>query len=74
MEKLLRAHIQAQRMNEFFVVMDRMAQVEPPTMSPEEVAEEIRAMRAAKSDLLVTGDRVTALGGQISVRQDRRRF
>ena len=71
MEKLLRAQLQAQRMDEFFVVMDRMAQVEPPAMSPEVVAEEIRAMRAAKADLLVTGGSATALSGRASGCEDR---
>lgn len=33
-------------MDEFFAAMDRMAKVEePPAMTPEEVAEEVRAMR-----------------------------
>lgn len=46
LEKLLREQLQAQRRDEFFAAMERMAQVEePPAMSPEEVAEEIRAMR-----------------------------
>ena len=45
-EKLLREKLQAQRRDEFFAASERMAQVtEPTTMSPEEVAEEIRAMR-----------------------------
>ena len=46
MEKLLREQLQVRRQEEFFSAMERMAQVvEPPMMSPEEVAEEIRAMR-----------------------------
>ncbi|MGH8583663.1 MAG: hypothetical protein ACREWG_12965 [Gammaproteobacteria bacterium] len=45
-EKLLREQLQAQRMDEFFAAMERMAQVtEPTAMLTEEVAEEIRAMR-----------------------------
>lgn len=44
--KLLRDQLKTQHMDEFFAAMDRMAKVEePPAMSPEEVAEEIRAMR-----------------------------
>ena len=46
MEKLLREKLQAQRRDEFFAASERMAQVtEPTAMSPEEVTEEIRAMR-----------------------------
>ena len=48
-EAMLREHLKAQRMAELFVAMDRMAVVdEPPAMSPEEVAEEIRVMRAER--------------------------
>jgi len=46
LEKLLREQLQAQHQNEFFSAMGRMAQiVEPPAMTPEEVAVEISAMR-----------------------------
>ena len=46
LEKLLREQLQAQRLDAFFAAMERMVQVEePPAMSPEEVAEEIRVMR-----------------------------
>jgi hypothetical protein len=46
LEKLLREQLQAQRRDEFFAAIKRMAQIdEPPAMSSEEVAEEIRAMR-----------------------------
>ena len=46
MERLLREKLQTQRMDEFFAASERMVQVtEPPAMSPEEVSEEIRAMR-----------------------------
>lgn len=45
-EKLLREQLRTKRQDEFFAALERMAQVtEPPVMSPEEVAEEIRAMR-----------------------------
>jgi hypothetical protein len=38
-----------QRQDGFFAAMERMAQVaEPPAMSPEEVAEEMHAMREAR--------------------------
>lgn len=45
-EKLLREQLQVKRQDDFFAAMDRMAQAsEPPAMSPEDVATEIRAMR-----------------------------
>ncbi len=48
-EKLLRAQLQARREEAFFTAMERMEQTaEPPAMSPEDVAEEIRAMRAER--------------------------
>lgn len=44
--KLLREQLQARRQDAFFSALERMEQVtEPPAMSPEDVAEEIRAMR-----------------------------
>lgn len=44
--KLLREQLQAKRQKEFFGAMDRMEQTpEPSPMSPEDVADEIRAMR-----------------------------
>jgi len=50
LEKLLREQLRAKREEELFAAMERMAQVpEPAAMSPEEVAEELRAMRAARS-------------------------
>ena len=39
-------------MDEFFVVIDRMAQVEPPEMSPEEVAEYQRVRIVGGSEAL----------------------
>jgi hypothetical protein len=46
MERLLREQLLAQRQDGFFAALDRMAQVsEPSVMSPEEIAEELRAMR-----------------------------
>jgi hypothetical protein len=48
-EKLLREQLRTQRVDELFTAMDRMATVdEPIPMSPEEVAAEIAAMRAAR--------------------------
>ena len=48
-ERMLRQQLKAQRVDELFTAMDRMAAVEEPAaLSPEEVAEEIRAMRAGR--------------------------
>lgn len=48
-ERLLREQLQARRQDEFFQAMARMEQMtEPPAMSPEDVAAEIRAMREAR--------------------------
>jgi hypothetical protein len=48
-ERWLRQQLQARHVDELFVAMDRMAAVaDPPSMSPEEVAEELRALRAAR--------------------------
>ncbi|MEW6307237.1 MAG: hypothetical protein AB1705_27605 [Verrucomicrobiota bacterium] len=47
LEKLLREQLRARHLDEFFAAMERMEQVaEPPVMSPEELTEEIRAIRA----------------------------
>ena len=49
MEKLLREQLQVRRRDEFFSAIERMAQVtDPAVMTPEEVAEEIRAMRVER--------------------------
>lgn len=49
LERLLRDQLKAQRVDELFVAMERMAAVdEPAVMSPEEVAQEIAAMRAER--------------------------
>lgn len=49
LEKLLREELQARRQEAFFTALERMEQVtEPPAMSPEDVAEEIRVMREAR--------------------------
>ena len=49
LEKLLREQLQTKHLDEFFAAMERMQQVtEPSAMSPEEVAAEMRAMRAER--------------------------
>lgn len=46
LEKLLREQLRSKRQDEFFSALERMEQTtEPPAMSPEEVAKEIRDMR-----------------------------
>lgn len=48
-ESLLRERLKAQRVKELFEAMERMSAVDdPPYMSPEEVAEEVKAMRAER--------------------------
>jgi hypothetical protein len=48
-EKWLRAQLKAQRVDQLFSAMDRMAnESEPGIMAPEEVAEEIAAMRTER--------------------------
>lgn len=49
LERWLRDQLNAQRVDELFAAMDRMVAVdEPAVMSPEEVAQEIAAMRAER--------------------------
>jgi len=48
-ERMLRQQLKTQHVDELFQSMERMAAIDTPaTMSPEEVAEEIRAMRAER--------------------------
>jgi len=52
LEKVLREQLKAKSVDELFAAMDRMAEVEEPDyMSPEEIAEEIKLMRAEKRAL-----------------------
>jgi hypothetical protein len=49
LENWLRDQLKTQRVDDFFVAMDRMSTVdEPAVMSPEEVAREIASMRAER--------------------------
>lgn len=49
LENWLREQLRCQQARELFSAMDRMARAdEPPVMSPEEVAQEIAAMRAER--------------------------
>ncbi len=48
-ERWLREQLKARHVDELFSAMDRMAAVdEPAVMSPEEVSEEVRVMRAER--------------------------
>lgn len=48
-ERWLREQLKARRVDELFSAMDRMGAVdEPAVMSPEEIAEEVRVMRAER--------------------------
>lgn len=48
-ERMLREQLKTQRVDELFQAMDRMAAIDTPAvMSQEEVAEEIRVMRAER--------------------------
>ena len=49
LERILREQLKAQHVDTLFAAMDRMAAVDTPAaMSPEEIAEEIRVMRAER--------------------------
>jgi predicted transcriptional regulator len=49
MERILRDQLKAKRVDALFAAMERMSAVDdPPYMSPEEVAEEIKKMRAER--------------------------
>ena len=49
LEEWLRKQLEAKAAEQLFAAMDRMAAVDDPSyMSPEEVAEEIKAMRAER--------------------------
>jgi hypothetical protein len=49
LERLLREQLQIRRQDAFFTALERMEQTtEPPAMSPEDVADEIRAMRVER--------------------------
>jgi len=49
LERWLRDQLKARQVDELFAAMDRMAAVDAPAvMSPEDVAEEIAAMRAER--------------------------
>jgi Arc/MetJ family transcription regulator len=48
LERMLREQLKARKTDELFTAMDRMAAVDEPAMTPEEIAEELHAMRAAR--------------------------
>jgi Arc/MetJ family transcription regulator len=48
LERMLREYLKTRKTDELFAAMDRMAAVEVPAMTPEEISEELHAMRAAR--------------------------
>jgi hypothetical protein len=48
LERILREYLKTRKIDELFAAMERMAAVEEPAMTPEEVSEELRAMRAER--------------------------
>ena len=48
LERMLREQLKARKTDELFTAMDRMAAIDEPAMTPEEIAEELHAMRAAR--------------------------
>ena len=48
LERILREYLKARKTDELFDAMDRMAAIDEPAMTPEEIAEELHAMRAAR--------------------------
>ena len=48
LERILREQLKARKTDELFTAMDRVAAVDEPAMTPEEIAEELHAMRAER--------------------------
>lgn len=48
LERILREYLKTCMTDELFAAMDRMATVEEPAMTPEEVSKELHAMRATR--------------------------
>lgn len=48
LERILREYLKSRKVDELFAAMDRMAAVAEPAMTPEEVAEELHALRAER--------------------------
>lgn len=48
LERILREVLKSKKVDELFAAMDRMAATSEPAMTPEEVAEELHAMRAER--------------------------
>lgn len=48
LERILREYLKNRKTDELFAAMERMAAVEEPAMTPEEIAEELHMMRAAR--------------------------
>lgn len=48
LKRILREYLKACKTDELFAAMDRMTALDEPAMTPEEIAEELHAMRAAR--------------------------
>lgn len=48
LERILREYLKSRKVDELFAAIDRMVAVAEPAMTPEEVAEELHAMRAER--------------------------
>ena len=48
LERILRQYLDDRKADELFSAMDRMAAVDEPAMTPEEIAEELHTMRAER--------------------------
>lgn len=46
--RILREYLKTRKTDELFAAMDRMAAVEAPALTPEEIAQELHAMRAER--------------------------
>jgi hypothetical protein len=48
LERILREVLKSKKIEELFAAMDRMAATPEPTMTPEQVADELHALRAQR--------------------------
>lgn len=48
-ERILREYLKTHKTDELFAAMDRMASVDEPAMAPEQVADELHALRSERS-------------------------
>lgn len=48
-ERILREYLKMHKTDELFAAMDRMATIDEPTMTPEQVVDELHALRKERS-------------------------